>query len=39
MIHVGWVAFFNPTDPNANSIYGVATLCIFSEEITPTLFL
>jgi hypothetical protein len=23
---VGWVALFNPTDPNANTFYGIATL-------------
>jgi hypothetical protein len=22
---VGWVAFFNPTNPNANTFYGIAT--------------
>jgi hypothetical protein len=35
--NVGWVAVFDPTDPNANSLYGVATLSILGEEMAPIL--
>lgn len=30
---VGWVVFFDLTDPNANTFYGVTTLSIGDQEI------
>jgi hypothetical protein len=35
---VGWVALFDPTNPNATAFHGVTTLSTFAEEMLSTLY-